>query len=281
MRFSILLILSICCIQPYAQAQYWEFGAAAGITNYHGDLAPDFSLQAPGVAVNAFARYNIDSRLCFRIGAAVGTMSASDANSNNAYQQARNLSFKSDVFEGSAVFEFNFLPYHHRTRKGRNGDGTFTPYMVAGVGVFRFNPKAKYKESYYPLQPLGTEGQDIGSEYSLIQGNLIIGGGFKIDIGKRVSLNIEGATRILFTDYLDDVGGTYANARVVAGQRGSLGVVAAALADRSLEIENATRLGSEGKQRGDSKTNDGYTMFTIGIHYTVYDLECPAYSFNY
>lgn len=275
MRFSILLTTILFIFNhTNANAQYWELGAAGGATLYHGDLAPDFSMQAPGMAINAFARRNLDSRVSLRMGLAFGTISANDANSTNAWQKARNLSFQSEIFEGSVALEFNFLPYHHNSRK--RGPGTFTPYMVLGAGVFRFAPRARYQDGFYPLQPLGTEGQEPGSEYNLIQGNIIIGGGFKIDIGDYVSLNIEGATRILFTDYLDDVSGTYANKRVIAGNRGSLGTVAAALSDRSGEI--GQNMGIEGRQRGDANTNDGYTMFSVGIHYTIYTLRCPAYN---
>lgn len=275
MRFSILLTTCIFLSSlTTSYAQYWELGAAGGVTLYHGDLAPDFTMQAPGMAINAFARRNLDSRLSVRMGVAFGTIAASDANSPNEWQQARNLSFQSEIFEGSVALEFNFLPYHHNSRK--RGPGTFTPYMVLGVGVFRFNPRARYENGLYPLQPLGTEGQEPGNEYSLVQGNIIIGGGFKIDIGDYVSLNIEGSTRILFTDYLDDVGGTYANKRVIEGNRGSLGTIAAALSDRSGEI--GQNIGMEGRQRGDFNTNDGYTMFSVGIHYTIYTLRCPAYN---
>ena len=274
MRFNLLLILSsILYFNTASQAQFWELGAMGGVTTYHGDLAPDFTMQAPGFAANIFARRNLDSRVSLRLGFAVGTISARDEMSDNAYRKARNLSFFSDIYEGTVAMEFNFLPYHHS--KGARGAGAFTPYLVVGGGIFRFNPKAEYKGAIYELQPLGTEVQAPNNEYSIIQGNILIGGGFKIDITYNISLNIEGSTRILFTDYLDDVSGTYANSRVIQGHRGSLGNVAVGLADRSGEL--GTKIGSEGRQRGDANINDGYTMFSVGIHYTIWTLKCPAY----
>lgn len=274
MKFSKLLILSLFLLPIYStQAQFWELGAAGGVTAYHGDLAPDFSMQTPGAAGSLFARYNLDSRIALRMGFGFGTIAAKDEKSLNPYQKARNLSFQSELYEGSFALEFNFLPYHHK--RGKAGEGVFTPYMVFGFGVFRFNPKAEYKGGLYELQPLGTEGQAPGNEYSLIQGNLIIGGGFKIDITHKISINIEGSTRILFTDYLDDISGSYANDRLIKGHRGSLGNVAVGLADRSGEL--GLNLGAEGRQRGDAKTNDGYTVFTVGIHYTIWTLTCPSY----
>ncbi len=106
----LLFCLNILGFSCALQAQYWEIEGMAGVTLYHGDLAPDFSVQPPGIAVNFFVRRNVDSRLSIRIGASFGTISANDSKSINPYQKARNLSFKSTVFEGSLALEFNFFP---------------------------------------------------------------------------------------------------------------------------------------------------------------------------
>lgn len=255
-----------------SQAQYWEVSGMGGITLYHGDLAPDFSFQTPGAGANFLVRRNVDKRLSLRMGASFGTISASDSKSENAFRKARNLSFQSIIFEGSVALEFNFLPYHHHSRRGGRGKNQFTPYLVAGLGIFHHNPKAEYKGALYELQGLGTEGQAPGEEYALVQPSFILGGGFKFDVNNQWGIIIEGATRILFFDYLDDVSGEYANARVIAGHRGSLGSVAVALADPS-----ETQIGRPKTQRGDSNTNDGFTMFTIGIIYTMHQNECPQW----
>ncbi|WMX14550.1 MULTISPECIES: DUF6089 family protein [unclassified Aureispira] len=272
-------ILLLSCIAFLAtinttNAQYWEVSGMGGVTFYHGDLAPDFSMQTPGAAGSFFVRRNVDPRVSLRIGASFGTISASDKNSLNEYNKARNLSFQSTIFEGSVGLEFNFLPFHHHSQKGRNHN-QFSPYLVAGFGVFHHNPKAEYKGSLYELQPLGTEGQSVGEEYSLIQPSLILGAGIKIDINSEWGIVIEGATRILFFDYLDDVAGEYADSRLIASHRGSLASAAIGLADRSGEV--GQNLGRPGRQRGDSKTNDGYTMFTIGILYTMHQYHCPSW----
>ncbi len=268
-----ILLLFILYLYPKSNyAQFWEFGGMAGIAVYHGDIAPDFSMQAPGAAANIFARHNIDSRLALRIGFAVGSIAADDAKSINAYQQARNLNFNSTIFEGSLCMEFNFLPFHHKSRKNK---AQFSPYLLAGVGVFYHSPQTKYEGITYKLQALGTEGQAVGEEYSLVQPAFILGGGFKFDISPQWGIIIEGATRLLFFDYLDDVSGHYANKEMIRSQRGSLGSVAAALSDRS--NETGTTLGGPNRQRGDIKTNDAYTFLTVGLIYTLYEQKCPAY----
>ena len=271
MRLILFFSFLFQIISISTKAQYWEVGGMAGVTLYHGDLAPDFSFQPPGMAANFFVRRNVDSRLSLRIGASVGTISASDSKSLNPYNNTRNLSFHSIIFEGSVCLEFNFLPFHHHN-KNKN---QFSPYLLAGFGLFHHNPKAEYKGSSYELQPLGTEGQAPGEEYSLVQPSFIIGFGFKIDIDNQWGIIIEGATRVLFFDYLDDVSGTYANKGKIMGIRKSQGTVAAALSDRSNEITPG--LDNTGYQRGDAKTNDGYTMFSIGIVYTMNQQRCPAW----
>ena len=274
MKFiPILPFLIVLGFSSISKAQYWELQTMAGVTLYHGDIAPDFSAQTPGMAINFFVRRNVDSRLSLRVGASFGTLSASDSKSLNPYRKARNLSFKSTVFEGSLGIEFNFFPYHHHN-KGRKKIQQ-SPYILAGFGIFHHNPKADYKGATYALQPLGTEGQAPGQEYSLVQPAFIIGGGFKIDITYQWGIIIEGATRILFFDYLDDVSDTYADPRLIKGHRGSLGSVAVGLADRSGEV--GQKIGYPRRQRGDAKTNDGYTMFSIGITHTIHQIKCHAW----
>ena len=230
--------VSICAIN----AQFWELGGTAGTSFYHGDIAPDFSMQSPGVSASVFIRRNLDERISLRGGLSFCTLSASDALSTNEFQQARNLSFQTEVYELSALIEFNFLPYHFK--RGKKGPGAFSPYLLAGGSGFLFDPKARYDGALYPLQALGTEGQEPGSEYSLFQGAIILGAGIKVDITPFISLSVEGSTRLLFTDYLDDVSGTYANPRLIENYRGSLGSVAVALSDRRLKL--AISLGMKG-----------------------------------
>lgn len=271
MKNIIITLLCICSLGlSSSQAQYWEVGGWGGISFYHGDIAPTFTFQRPGPAGGFFVRRNIDRRLAIRGGLMIANVGASDHRSSNAFRKARNLSFQSNIFEGSLLLEFNFLPYHFTMK-----DAGFTPYLAGGFTVFHFSPKAQYKGGWYPLQTLGTEGQAPGEEYSLVQPGIFLGGGFKIDLNRNIAIQIEISTRFLFTDYLDDVSGEYANIRLIEGYRGSLSSVAAGLSDRSPEV--GERIGQEGRQRGDVKTTDSYMSIGIGITYSFLNIRCPAY----
>ena len=274
MHFSKYLIAFslLFCSLAESRAQFWEYGASGGAAFYHGDLAPDFSMQLPGPAFSFHVRNNLDQRVAIRWNLSYGFLSASDKNSRSLYKKNRNLSFQTNVLEGSMLMEFNFLPYHYK-KKG----SPFSPYLVAGFGVFRFRPKAYYGTGLYDLQSLGTEGQPVGGEYNLTVGNFILGFGFKVDISRRIAVIIEGSTRLTFTDYLDDVSGAYANPKTIQGSRGALGGVAVALADPST-LNGGQRMGYKNYERGNPNTKDRYTFITVGINYTIWQLRCPAYS---
>lgn len=257
--------------QTKAQTSYgWELGFGGGLSSYYGDLNPVFSFRRLGPSAGVFARKNFDGRLCLRIGANWGNVGANDASSPNPFEQARNLRFASNLFEGSVILEFNFQNFHSiRPRE----DKPVSPYLLTGFGFTHFNPKAEYKGGYYSLQAQGTEGQARGEEYALVTPVIMAGFGLKIDMNRAWSWNIEITNRFTFTDYLDDVSGTYADYRTVIGYHGE---AAGGLSDRSLEVGDV-RIGEQGRQRGDTKSKDSYIFATVSLAYRFVSVGCPAY----
>lgn len=261
-----------CALSSGALAQRWEIGGLAGTANYFGDLNPLFSFRRPGPSASFLVRRNYDGRMCWRANLSYANIGASDARSSSAVVRARNLSFQSNVVELSTAAEFNFISFHSQNVYNRE-DEKFTPFLSAGFGILYHNPKAKYQDQWYALQPLGTEGQAPGNEYSLVQFAFIVGGGFKWELSQNWSLNLDISHRLVRTDYLDDVSGIYADKRIIEGHNGSL---AAALSDRSVEVRE-TAIGIPGHQRGDSKARDSYMTIQIGFIYNFRELNCPAY----
>ncbi len=258
-----LLAAIFCATHAQAQMKGWESGAWLGVSNYFGDLNTTWRVNRIHLAGGAAARYNFNDRLAVRIGATYGRISATDADSKNVFEQRRNLSFNSILIDGTAQLEFNFMPYIHGHR-----DFFFTPYMFIGPTGFYFNPRAEYEGQKYNLVDLGTEGQFRGEEYNTFQGGLAYGMGLRYDLSYRWSLNIEWSSRKLFTDYLDDVSGNYADIRDIKGQRGE---IAAALSDRSIE----PKVGLQGRQRGNGKSNDMYMFLGAGVMYYFGGVRCP------
>jgi len=266
------LLITLVSTSLLAMAQRgWEAGGWAGASYYFGDLNTNYNLSMPGLAGGIIARYNFNNRIALKFSGNAGQVMGDDAVSNNSFERARNLSFRSNIFEGAAQLEFNFLPYTHGS-----ADEFFTPYLFAGFNIFNYNPEAEYQGEWVELRPLGTEGQFKGEEYYATSAGLVYGFGFKVDLSYEWSLNFELGARTLFTDYLDDVSTFYPDADELRQLRGDLAVE---LSDRSIPIEgvNDGQIGEAGRQRGSNSINDSYALIGIGIVYYFGDLRCPTY----
>lgn len=263
-RYFVVFVCLLCAGNSYGQMLGWELGGWIGGSNYFGDLNTNYRLNRIQLAGGVMGRYNFNERLCFRLGANLGSIKAFDSDSKNVYEQRRNLSFKSLIAEGMGDFEFNFLPYVHGHR-----EYFYTPYVYLGLGWFYFNPKTKLDGTWYNLREFGTEGQFKGEEYNTIQTAIHYGLGFKIDLNYRWSINVEASARKIFTDYLDDVSKVYPDMGDLESQRGETAVM---LSDRS-EIP---QIGQPGRQRGNGKKNDFYGMVGVGVMYYFGSIRCPA-----
>jgi hypothetical protein len=256
-----------------AQAQFHEVGGWIGVANYYGDLNPNFNWKYADPGGGLFYRYNINKRWAAKGMISYAEIAGNDAGSNIERDRQRNLSFRSSVTDLCGTMEFNFFKWNKNNPK-HNG---FTPYIATGLGIFFFNPEAKYKGKWYYLQPLGTEGQNDPSysgvkKYKLYSFEIPLEFGFKIHLKKNWNINAFMSFRETFTDYLDDVSGNYpSTASLPGGSRG----IAAALSDRSGEVNNGEKIGKPGYQRGQSPQYDQYVFCGVALSYTFMSLLCP------
>lgn len=275
--FLLCAMLMIGTLSGQSLMKGWEVGPWAGASYYFGDLNTNVRLNKPNAAGGLLVRYNFNDRLAFSLSGNYGKIGAADSDSQNPFEKIRNLSFESDIWDASALFEFNFLPYVHGSR-----DDFFTPYLFGGLSVFNFKPEAIYDGpningantgDLVSLRELGTEGQFKGEEYFAVTAALTYGMGFKFDINYEWSVNIHVGVRSTFTDYLDDVSTSYPNYSDIKQVRGNLGELATYMSNRSLDPE----LGQQNQQRGDSSKNDIYAFAGIGFLYYFGDVRCPNY----
>jgi hypothetical protein len=253
-----------------------EVGGFLGCSFYLGELNPTgFFNQFTRVAGGLVLRYTLNNRLAVRGNLFIGQVTADDSQSPSASQRERNLDFKSPIDELSGQVEFNFLEYELGDPKH-----SFTPYIFAGVGVFKMNPQALVGNEWVALQPLGTEGQGTSDNstrpYSLIQPSIPFGIGVKANFSKTICISIEWGMRKTFTGYIDDVSGTYANPAVLLANRGVNGALAVELADRSLTADKAADVG---EQRGDGK-DDWYSFAGIILSFRLHTHSKPCASYN-
>lgn len=260
--------------QQLPMSEKSEIGLWIGGAGFHGDIVPSLgnyhrTLRPAG---GVYFRYNFDPRLAWKTSLNTGILYGHDEFADNPFHKARNLHFRNHIMELATQFEFNFFKFITNSNKNR-----FTPYLFIGASGFLHNPQAEYDDEWHDLQPLGTEGQQFPDysgvkPYKLFQMAALVGGGFKFNIRKGFNLGLEVGYRSSYTDYLDDVSGTYVDAGVLAsGQNGAL---AAALADRSAEIVGEP-IGREGKQRGNSVNNDAFWFGGLQISYTIRSAKCP------
>jgi hypothetical protein len=265
-RYFFFVILLVCGFGAHSQIH--EFGLEGGVTNYFGSLNTKASFKDLGPMAGAFYRYNIKYRGAWRNSFNWGVAQFNDRLNPDAWNQQRDLSFRSNIFEASSMIEFNFFKYDKESKKH-----WFTPYIATGLALFFYNPQAQYDGKWYYLQPLGTEGQNNPSysgvkKYKLYSLAIPFVGGFKISVARFWNIAIDGGLRQTFTKYLDDASGRYPNYVDLPG--GSSGL-AAQLAYRG----NPNAL--PGYQRGDGGF-DKYMFAGLTVSYTVMHIRCPKVS---
>ena len=271
--------------------RYTTFGLSATAANYFGDLTPGPSIfstdpELTRFSVGAFAvrRFypRLSGRLAFTFGRITGDdgISASSLESEDAGRWQRNLSFRNDIKELSAVLLYDLSANYRDYKKRAN----VTPYFLFGVAVFHHRPKAFYDggrmaEGWYDLQPLQTEGRS----YSKIQLSIPFGGGLKFKISQQMDLGLEFGLRKTFTDYLDDVSTEFADKGDLNSSNGEASWI---LSDRSIELaafeQPAMVTGSDGNQypvawgisnagliRGDKTDHDWYVFSGFTLTYVL------------
>ncbi|QHL88393.1 hypothetical protein GU926_13500 [Nibribacter ruber] len=298
--FLIVITLSIAFSQD-AEAQrfrirnrYNSVSVSLNAMNYFGDVTPEADFTSlrlkstrPSLAISYTRRFypRLSARASFSWGRITGddAKSASPDEDENAPRFKRNLSFRNDIKELSVVGIVDL--FENRRSYLRRPD--FTPYVFAGVAVFHHNPKAYYDggnatfpnvaSGWYELQPLGTEGQYSDADgypdpYSRIQFSVPFGIGARYRIDKRWDIALEIGWRKTFTDYLDDVSGTYANKTDLKNDEARL------FSDRSAEsgqpgvvntggYPHINGYGMKGDQRGDITDDDWYITTGVTLSY--------------
>lgn len=260
-----LLFAVAILLTHWVTAQGIEFGGQGGVSYYFGDINQDLSFDEQSYNGGVTFRKIFNDRTAARIALNYGVIVGQDANSNNIWQKERNLSFKTDIISLDAAYELNFLKYKYGEK-----NHYFSPYMLLGLGAFYFDPKANYQDEWISLRPLTTEGQE--KKYAAIQPAILYGIGIKYNINRHWSIVGEANSRLLFTDYLDDISNSYPDRNLLLEKKGEIAVL---LSDRSGEL-TGEYINRPLSQRGHNKINDSFLFIQIGITYNITPLLCPS-----
>lgn len=246
--------------------QHFEAGLRVGGANYLGDLTASRTWTSVGetnLHLGLIGRYHVHDFFTLRGGLNYGAISSNDSRSfRDQTRFRRNLSFRSNVWEIALATEINIHRYEPRGLEHR-----MSPYILIGVGLFRFNPKTYYNGEWVALQPLGTEGQgmpDHPKKYSLTQIAIPLGVGIKYAFSEQWTVSFEYSMRKTFTDYLDDTSEFYPDLDQLRQVNGEL---AGELSWRTDEVDPDARPPAPGSQRGDPNDQDWYIFTGVTLTY--------------
>ncbi|WP_461039573.1 DUF6089 family protein [Spirosoma harenae] len=287
---------------------YYSIVFSAGSSTYLGDLA---GYSQPIKSLTTLPRWNIGlgvtrqltphfaTRAMFTWVRIVGddyTYSKDNA-TQFAAQFARNLHFRNDVKELAITGIYNFFA------DGRNSlnRAEITPYIFGGLALIAHNPEALTPTTsrndngdfearhWVKLQPLNTEGQGqpgYEAPYSLLSVAIPIGVGMRYRLNQDFNLGFEIGFRYTFSDYLDDVAGSYPQPDAVQG-------LSKLMADRRFEYDAArvntnrfttaqqlfqgnTEVFTSAVRGNTGFIKDGYLLINLSIHYILpISVRCP------
>ncbi|MFO0362410.1 MAG: DUF6089 family protein [Flavobacteriales bacterium] len=260
MRMLSLFACLFISVGLFAQAGKYdrskEIGLHAGTAYYLGEINPyrHFGGKLRFSGGLSF-RNNFDRRWTLRLGFLYGQVEAWDKDSDDPWRRNRNLNFRNQFYEGSALVELNFVDYQI------GSEDWITPYLFTGLSYYSMNPQGNVNDSWKPLQPAGTEGQGLPDNdpvYRTTGLAIPAGVGLRMNLFAIFGLSLEWGIRRTWTDYFDDVSGVYPDPNLLINERSRL---TARLSDQSLlpELSDGT---NKGLQRGDPGRKDLYFFVT-------------------
>ncbi|MFN8245641.1 MAG: hypothetical protein U0T56_04550 [Ferruginibacter sp.] len=267
----------------YDSPLLFEVGASVGAMNCFTDLGgkkgigkrfiKDLNLGKTEMAMGAYFSVMYKYAIGLRLEASFGKVGAYDSilakvptTDIARARYNRNLHFRSNITEFSLMAEmhplFMFIDWSWREQEPPR----YSPYLLAGIGYYSFNPQAQLGRRWVDLQPLSTEGQGFPEYpdrqvYKLKQINFPVGIGVKYELSSILNLRGEFVYRILNTDYLDDVSTTYIDPQAF------LNNLPANTAATAIELSDRQRnkITGPGGKRGSPAEKDSYFTFNLKL----------------
>ena len=292
MKYLAIVFLTTASAMSFAQTsnfntqRNWSFQKkeitlGLGGTNFLGDLGganqvgtdysvKDWDFSSTSLGSSLAYRYRFHPYYATSFIVNFGRIRGIDAKTQDPVRNDRNLSFRSNIINVSQRFEFIILAKEKVGHKYRIAGLKGMPYknsqlyLFTGIGATYYNPKAQYNGAWYTLHDLHTEGQGLPggpAEYKRVTATIPFGLGMRIGISKMWRLGLEFTYVKTFSDYIDDVHGTYYDPAILAAQYG------AASAYLSNPAKNPLNF-NYGSQRGD-KQNDAIFYFNLTIGYNL------------
>lgn len=274
-NLSTILLLLLTGLGSVSAQHRLGVALRGGAGYYLGDLKrtslPQGSYMRPvvGASVHYRYRYFLDFSYRFSYGELVG----GDHMGN--VKPERNLDFR--TFYYTNELRVNYYPvtvFSNGVPKKKASTAAcsfgkesprevFKPSIGLGIGHFHFNPYTQSgPDGKVFLRPLGTEGQNIPGyrkPYKLDQPVLIYDVGFIVNPLRNLELEVNVEYMQLFTDYLDDVSGSYPNRADLLANSGAQSV--------AYSYRGSGAFPAEGAARGNPAMKDGSFRGFITLRY--------------
>lgn len=267
-----------------------DLGGAAGVgKTFIKDLDFPLTKLNKGVYLNFYPTEWLGFRIAGNLGYVEGDdAEAPDKGGAELDRKYRGLSFRSKIKEAYAAIEF-YPTFFMEKYDGLLGK--LRPYVVAGVGIYNFNPETKDVDgNWVKTAPLRLEGQGFAQypdskPYKLTQMNLLAGFGVKYYMKENMYIGIEILHRKLFTDYVDDVSQNYYIDPIHfdANLAPADAVKARRLYYRGTYTFPTSRPYQEFAERGDPKENDAFFSSILRLGWRLNNnastkhLKCPVF----
>ncbi len=223
--------------------------AGLGLSTYYGDICDGWNCYQFRHSLSFGAYYRYNPRLSIKADFFWTRL----ANSDKIYKAERDLGFRTDILEFSALAMVDVFKFEHKFERRR----TVEPYVELGIGLAYYNPQGKLDGHWYSLRKYHTEGKNYGSFTPVIP----MGFGLRTRLRHDLNLSGEFVYRITFTDYLDDVSGKYyKDPSTFPGGADS----------KAAELSNRSDMPYfDGRVRGNPNKKDGYFTFNLRLEYMI------------
>lgn len=193
--FSFFTVLFFSIIQ--INAQRINAGIFMGVSNYQGDIVKYHLItRESNFSYGGFLRYSVSRKLSIKGNVFHGILSGSDANFKE--REGRGFSFKTSILEGGVTMEYDLFSQGRYNKKNQYVPQR-TPYIFTGIGAVMFTPTVTGLPEDAP------ELKILEKRENVFNFMVPFGAGYKFDLDEKITLGLEFATHIPFTDYLDGV----------------------------------------------------------------------------
>lgn len=295
MKIKIFLFLFVYFISLVSKGQSGNITYEAGISlgpmnsltdvggrNGRGTRGPkDLNLKSTTFYGSLYGLASFKHFLALRLEGTVGRIKSEDSllksgkiNNGAIGRYNRNLSFRSPIYELSLTAEVHPIDLFGNADP-EDYPPALSPYLIAGVGFFHFNPQANLDGKWIDLRPLHTEGEGFTEypnvkEYKLNQLNVPYGVGLSFQATSNFNLRLEYITRYTFTDYLDDVHGRYIDPAIFSKYLSGNDLTNALILNNRVRPDAVPNLTTArpGEIRGNPLNKDTYFTINFKIGYT-------------